>query len=64
MTTKSLGTRFLYSAVSTFDRSEMPRARLLQIAFVLVLSVIPLKASPGPPLTNEGQFRLPFVKGF
>lgn len=46
MSTKSLGTRFLYSAVSTFDLSKMPRRRLLQTAFVLLLSLVPLKASP------------------
>jgi hypothetical protein len=58
MTTKSLGTRSLYSAVSTFHRSEMPRTRLLQIAFALVLSLIPLKASPQCNVHGDIPFRI------
>jgi hypothetical protein len=58
MTTKSLGTRFLYSTVSSFDRSNMRRRRLLQTAFVLLLSLIPLKASPQCNVSGDIPFRI------
>jgi hypothetical protein len=58
MSTKSLGTRFLYSAVSRFDLSKMPPRRLLQIAFVVLLSLVPLKASPQCNVHGDIPFRV------